>query len=36
MGATPLGVTPKQAAEHLAAETAKWGNVVREAKIQIQ
>jgi tripartite-type tricarboxylate transporter receptor subunit TctC len=36
MGATPLGGTPKQAADHLAAETAKWGNVVREAKIQIQ
>lgn len=36
MGATTLGGTRKQVADHLAAETAKWGNVVREAKIQIQ
>ncbi len=36
MGATTLGGTSKQAAEHLAAETAKWGNVVRAANIQIQ
>jgi tripartite-type tricarboxylate transporter receptor subunit TctC len=36
MGATPLGGTPKQLADHLAAETVKWGNVVREAKIQLQ
>lgn len=36
MGATPLGSTPKQLADHLAAETVKWGNVVREAKIEVQ
>jgi len=36
MGATPLGGTPKQLADHLASETVKWGNVVRDAKIQIQ
>jgi tripartite-type tricarboxylate transporter receptor subunit TctC len=36
MGATPLGSTPKQLADHLAAETVKWGNIVREAKIQLQ
>jgi len=36
MGATTLGGTPKQLAEHLAAETTKWGNVVRAANIQIQ
>ncbi|GMU73543.1 MAG: tripartite tricarboxylate transporter substrate binding protein [Burkholderiales bacterium] len=36
MGATTLGGTPTQLAEHLAAETAKWGNVVRAANIQIQ
>ncbi len=36
MGATPLGGTPKGLADHLAAETVKWGNVVREAKIQLQ
>ena len=36
MGATPLGGTPRQLAEHLAAETEKWATVVREAKIQAQ
>ncbi len=36
MGATPLGGTQKQLADHLAAETVKWGNVVRDAKIQVQ
>jgi tripartite-type tricarboxylate transporter receptor subunit TctC len=36
MGATPLGSTPRQLADHLAAETVKWGNIVREAKIQLQ
>ena len=36
MGATPLGGTPQQLADHLAAETTKWGNVVRDAKIQLQ
>ncbi|MCC7039521.1 MAG: tripartite tricarboxylate transporter substrate binding protein [Burkholderiales bacterium] len=36
MGASALGGTPKQLADHLAAETVKWGNIVRDAKIQIQ
>jgi tripartite-type tricarboxylate transporter receptor subunit TctC len=36
MGATPLGGTPRQLAEHLAAETDKWAQVVREARIQAQ
>lgn len=36
MGATPLGGTTKQLAEHLAAETAKWGSLVRAANIQLQ
>ncbi len=36
MGATPLGGTAKQLADHLAAETEKWGRLVREAKIQVQ
>jgi tripartite-type tricarboxylate transporter receptor subunit TctC len=36
MGASTLGGTRQQLAQHLAAETAKWANVVREAKIQIQ
>jgi tripartite-type tricarboxylate transporter receptor subunit TctC len=36
MGATPLGGTRQALADHLAAETAKWGRIVREAKIQVQ
>ncbi|MBL8327117.1 MAG: tripartite tricarboxylate transporter substrate binding protein [Rubrivivax sp.] len=36
IGATPLGGTAKQLADHLAAEIDKWGRVVREAKIQVQ
>ena len=36
MGATPLGGTSKELADHLAAETAKWGRIVRDSKIQIQ
>jgi tripartite-type tricarboxylate transporter receptor subunit TctC len=35
MGATPLGSTPQQAAAHLAAETTKWGQLVRDAKVQM-
>ncbi len=36
MGASTLGGTPQQLAEHLAAETEKWGRVVRDAKIATQ
>jgi len=36
MGATTLGGTSQQLAEHLAAETEKWGRVVREAHIAAQ
>ena len=36
MGATPLGGTSKELADHLAAETVKWGRIVRDSKIQIQ
>jgi tripartite-type tricarboxylate transporter receptor subunit TctC len=36
MGASTLGGTRQQLADHLAAETAKWANIVRAAKIQIQ
>ena len=36
MGATPLGGTSKELADHLAAETIKWGRIVRDSKIQIQ
>jgi tripartite-type tricarboxylate transporter receptor subunit TctC len=34
MGASPLGGTAQQLADHLAAETEKWARVVREAKIE--
>jgi len=36
MGASTLGGTPQQLAEHLAAETEKWGRVVRDARISAQ
>lgn len=36
MGATPLGGTRQALSEHLAAETLKWGRVIRAANIQIQ
>ncbi len=36
MGATALGGTARQLAEHLAAETDKWAQLVREAKIPAQ
>jgi len=36
MGATTLGGTQQQLADHLAAETEKWGRVVREARISAQ
>ncbi len=36
MGATTLGGTPRQLADHLAAETLKWGQLVRDARIQVQ
>ncbi len=36
MGASTLGGTSQQLAEHLAAETEKWGRVVREANIVAQ
>lgn len=36
IGVTPLGGTPKQLADHLAAETDKWAQVVRDARIQAQ
>jgi tripartite-type tricarboxylate transporter receptor subunit TctC len=36
IGATPLGGSPRQLADHLAAEIEKWGRVVREANIQVQ
>ena len=36
MGASTLGGTPQQLAEHLAAETEKWGRLVRDAHISVQ
>src|SRR5205085_10529336 len=36
MGASTLGGTPQQLAEHLATETEKWGRVVRDARISAQ
>jgi tripartite-type tricarboxylate transporter receptor subunit TctC len=36
MGATTLGGTSQQLAEHLGAETEKWARVVRDARIQAQ
>jgi tripartite-type tricarboxylate transporter receptor subunit TctC len=36
IGASTLGGTPQQLAQHLAAETEKWGRVVREAHITAQ
>jgi len=36
IGATPLGGTSKQLADHLAAELDKWGNVIRSAGIKAQ
>jgi tripartite-type tricarboxylate transporter receptor subunit TctC len=36
IGVSTLGGTPQQLAQHLAAETEKWGRVVRDAKIAAQ
>jgi tripartite-type tricarboxylate transporter receptor subunit TctC len=36
MGASTLGGTSQQLAEHLAAETEKWGRIVRDAHISAQ
>jgi tripartite-type tricarboxylate transporter receptor subunit TctC len=36
MGATPLGGTRRGLADQLAKETVKWGQIVRDANIQIQ
>lgn len=36
IGATPLGGTPKQLADHLTAEIERWGRIVRDAKIEVK
>ena len=36
LGATPHASTREQLRTHMAAETAKWGKIIREANIQLQ
>jgi tripartite-type tricarboxylate transporter receptor subunit TctC len=36
MGATPLGGSPRQLADHLSAEIDRWGRIVRDAKIEVK
>jgi tripartite-type tricarboxylate transporter receptor subunit TctC len=36
IGATPMGGTPKQLADHLAAEIVRWGHLVRDARIEVK
>jgi tripartite-type tricarboxylate transporter receptor subunit TctC len=36
MGATPVGGSPKQLADHLSVEIERWGRVVREARIEVK
>ncbi len=36
LGATPLGGTQKQLADHLSAEIERWGRIVRDAKIEVK
>jgi tripartite-type tricarboxylate transporter receptor subunit TctC len=33
---TPLGGTPQQLADYIAAENAKWGPIIRDANIVLQ
>ena len=36
LGATPMGGTPRQLADHLASEIERWGRIVRDAKIEVK
>lgn len=36
LGATPLGGTPRQLADHLGVEIERWGRIVRDAKIEVK
>jgi tripartite-type tricarboxylate transporter receptor subunit TctC len=36
LGAEPIGSTPEQFGAHIKAEIAKWGKVIREAKVELQ
>jgi tripartite-type tricarboxylate transporter receptor subunit TctC len=36
IGASTLGGTPKQLADHLATEIVKWGRIVKEANIEVK
>ena len=35
MGTLPAGSTPEEFAAFIDAETAKWGKVIREAKVKL-
>lgn len=36
MGATPIGGSPRQLADHLSSEIERWGRIVRDAKIEVK
>jgi tripartite-type tricarboxylate transporter receptor subunit TctC len=36
IGASTLGGTPRQLADHLAAEIVKWGRIVKDANIEVK
>jgi tripartite-type tricarboxylate transporter receptor subunit TctC len=36
LGATPKGSTPEQLAAFLQSEIAKWGPVIKEARIKVE
>jgi tripartite-type tricarboxylate transporter receptor subunit TctC len=36
MGASPIGGSPRQLADHLSVEIERWGRVVRDAKIEVK
>ena len=35
-GSEPMGGSPQRCAEHIRAEPAKWGGVIREAGIRLE
>jgi tripartite-type tricarboxylate transporter receptor subunit TctC len=35
-GSEPVGNTPKEATEFLKAEIARWGKVIKQAKVKIE
>ncbi|MEY4074665.1 MAG: hypothetical protein RJA29_2022 [Pseudomonadota bacterium] len=36
LGATPMGGSPRQLADHLSAEIERWGRIVRDARIEVK